>query len=82
MVDVLIRGVPEEIVEVFKLRAREHNLSLQGELRQLLIDSAAAETPVNGAALAREVREHIERRRGSAFGDDSAEMVGADRDSQ
>lgn len=81
MADVLIRGVPEETVEVLKRRAREHNRSLQGELRELLIASAAEER-LDGAALAREVRRRIEEDRGVPFEDDSANIVRADRDSR
>lgn len=81
MADVLIRGVPEETVEVLKRRAREHNRSLQGELRELLVASASEEW-LDGAALAREVRRRIEEDRGAPFEDDSADIVRADRDSR
>lgn len=79
MADVLIRGVPEEVVEAFKRRARAHNRSLQGELRELLIRDAAGEA-VDGAALARRVRERIAADLGGPLADDSVDLVRADRD--
>ncbi|MDQ3636707.1 MAG: Arc family DNA-binding protein [Actinomycetota bacterium] len=81
MTDVLIRGVPEEVVEALKRRARAHNRSLQGELRELLIESSGeGATGVDGAALARRVRERIEAERGAILEDDSADIVRADRE--
>lgn len=82
MTDVLIRGVPEETVEALKRRARSRNRSLQGELREVLIEVAAGETRPDGAALARRVRERIEKDRGGIFDDDSADIVRADRDAR
>ena len=81
MTDVLIRGVPEEVLDRLKRRAAAHNRSLQGELRELLIRSAE-EAVVDGAALAREVRERIAERRGGPFDTDSADLIRADRDSR
>lgn len=81
MVDVLIRGVPEETVSALKRRARAHNRSLQGELRGVLI-STAEQGQVDGAALARRVRDRIAKERGSALDGDSTELVRADRDSR
>lgn len=80
--DVLIRGVPEEVVEALKRRARAHNRSLQGELRELLIESAGEGAGLDGAALARRVRERIEKERGMIFEDDSADIVRADREAR
>ncbi len=81
MTDVLIRGVPEEVVEALKRRARAHNRSLQGELRELLIESAGeGAAGLDGAALARWVRERIEAKRGVILEDDSADIVRADRE--
>lgn len=79
LVDVLIRGVPEETMAALKRRAR--NRSLQGELRGLLI-SSAGQGQVDGAALARRVRKRIEEERGSALDGDSTEIARADRDSR
>jgi plasmid stability protein len=81
MADVLIRGVPEKTVEALKRRAREHNRSLQGELRELLIASVSEER-FDGATLALEVRRRIEEDRGAPFEDDSADIVRADRESR
>jgi len=79
--DVLIRGVPEEVVEALKRRARAHNRSLQGELRELLIESSGeGAAGLDGAALARRVRERIEAERGAILEDDSADIVRADRE--
>lgn len=78
--DVLIRGVPEEVVEALKRRARAHNRSLQGELRELLIESSGEGAGFDGAALARRVRERIEAERGAILEDDSADIVRADRE--
>lgn len=80
MTDVLVRGVPEDVVEALKKRAREHNRSLQGELRELLVRSAGG-TNVNAVLLAKEVRQHIEKERG-VLEDDSANIVRADRDAR
>jgi len=82
VVDVLIRGIPEEIVEVLKRRARAHNRSLQGELKELLIESATGGAGLEGATLARRVRKRIEADRGAPFEDDSTDIVRADRDSR
>jgi plasmid stability protein len=81
MTDVLIRGVPEEVLDRLKRRAAAHNRSLQGELRELLI-RCAEEAVVDGAALAREVRERIAERRGGPFDTDSADLIRTDRDSR
>ncbi len=81
MTDVLIRGVPEDVLDRLKRRAAAHNRSLQGELRELLIRSAE-EAVVDGAALAREVRERIAERRGDPFDADSTDLIRADRDSR
>ena len=81
MTDVLIRGVPEDVLDRLKRRAAAHNRSLQGELRELLIRSAE-EAVVDGAALAREVRERIAERRGAPFDTDSTDLIRADRDSR
>lgn len=75
----MIRGVPEEVVEALKRRARARNRSLQGELRELLIRDVAR-APVDGAALAWRVRERILADRGSPLPDDSVDLVRADRD--
>ncbi len=81
--DVLIRGVPEEVVEALKRRARAHNRSLQGELRELLIESSGeGAAGLDGAALARRVRERIEAERGATLEDDSADIVRADREAR
>ena len=82
MTDVLIRGVPEEVVEALKRRARARHRSLQGELRELLIESAGETTRLDGAALARRVRERIEAERGAILDDDSAGLVRADREAR
>lgn len=82
MVDVLIRGVPEEVVKVLKRRARAHNRSLQGELKELLIENATGGAEIDGSTLARRVRERIEAERGAPFEDDSTDIVRADRDSR
>ena len=81
MTDVLIRGVPEDVLDRLKRRAAAHNRSLQGELRELLIRSAE-EAVVDGAALARAVRERIAERRGGLFDTDSTDLIRADRDSR
>lgn len=82
MVDVLIRGVPEETVKALKRRAQARNRSLQGELKELLIKSATGGAEVDGSTLARRVRERIEADRGAPFEDDSTDIVRADRNSR
>ena len=39
MATVTIRNLDDEVVEKLKLRAKEHNRSLEAELRQLLKDA-------------------------------------------
>lgn len=80
MTDVLIRGVPEETVEILKRRAKARNRSLQGELRALLEESAVGEPSVDGVDLARRVRRRIERERGGPLEGDSADMIRDARD--
>lgn len=40
MATVTIRNLDDDVVEKLKLRAKEHNRSLEAELRQLLSDAA------------------------------------------
>lgn len=80
MTDVLIRGIPEDVVEALKKRAQEHNRSLQGELRELLVRSAGG-AEIDAAALAREVRRRIEQEKG-VFEDDSTDILRTDRDAR
>lgn len=38
-----IRDLPEDVVDALKRRAKRHNRSLQGELRQILVTEASKE---------------------------------------
>lgn len=50
MKDVLLRGLPEDVVEKLKKRAEKNNRSLQAELREILereADKESIDTSIN-----------------------------------
>ena len=81
MAQILVRGIPEDIMMAFKERARRHGRSQEQEAR-LLIEEAALEPETwerfdeFSARMLRELR-----RRGDDYGDSTAE-IRADRDSR
>ena len=64
MPDLLIRNVPEEIVNVLKKKAANNRHSLQQELLQI-IEAAAQEDHIKNADYATMVREQLQ-----AYGND------------
>ena len=78
MPDVLIRDVPEDVLETLKRRAAQRHRSLQGELMTLL-EGAAAETGAKSPAeLADEVRRRLASS-GRTF-TDSTPLIREDRE--
>ncbi len=79
MTDVRIRNVDPWVLESFRLRAREHGNSLEGELRELLRQEAMRPK--------RELADELHRMRGElrekygAFSD-SAALIREDRDAR
>ncbi len=82
MTDVLIRGVSDEVLEKLKRRAAENNRSLQGELKEILSESARREarSGVDAVELARRVKEKIAARNGGPFETDSTDIIREYRD--
>jgi plasmid stability protein len=78
MTDVLVRNVPEDILDRLKQRADEHHRSLQGELLTILEEAARARlSPDEHLRLADELRERLARS-GRVFRD-SVEDLREDR---
>ena len=78
MPDVLIRDVPDGVIEALKRRARSHHRSLQGELLSLLEEATAENAERSPAAIAARVREALAARGGTFT--DSTPMVREDRE--
>jgi plasmid stability protein len=75
MANVLIRDIPDEVVEELKQRAKAHNRPLQRELRGILLETARH--PVGDIAQrAAEIRLKLSGDRRSFT--DSAELLRAD----
>ena len=75
MPNILIRDVPAKTVEHLKARAKRHNRSLQGEVKQLIEESVI---PVTSAALSRAMK--IRASFGKKIFSDSVELIREDRD--
>ena len=84
MTDVLIRGMPDEVLERLKRRAAANNRSLQGELKEILTSSSHEESrrEVDAVELARKVKEKIAARYGGPFEMDSTDLIREYRDSR
>lgn len=76
--DVLIRNVPEPVLDELKRRARQHRRSLQQELLSVLEDAAAEAPRPTPAELAATIRARLAQS-GRRFGD-SAELLREDRE--
>jgi len=76
MPDLLIRNVPEEIVNVLKKKAANNRHSLQQELLQI-VEAAAQEDHIKNADYATMVREQLQAY-GSDF-TDSTNSIRTDR---
>lgn len=77
MTDVLIRDVPEPILDALKRRSEQHRRSLQQELLTILEDAVAGVPSQSAADLAALIRERLAATR-MTFSD-SAELVREDR---
>jgi plasmid stability protein len=77
MANVLIRDIPDDVVETLKQRAKSRNRPLQGELRGILLE--AARRPCGDIVQrAAEIRLKLSGERRSFS--DSAELLREDRD--
>ena len=77
MANVLIRNIPDDVVEELKQRAKSHNRPLQRELRGILLETARR--PFGDIAQrAAEIRLKLSGERWSFT--DSAELLREDRD--
>lgn len=77
MADVLVRGVPREVLAILKKKAAENRRSLQQELLLILEDAAKIDSSVAVEAAAK-VRERL-----SGYGktfSDSTEQIREDRE--
>jgi len=75
MADVLIRGVPQDVVEKLKARASDNKRSLQQELL-LVLQDAVTPRVLRGIELADRIRESLAD---SSYGD-STELIREDRE--
>jgi len=75
MPNILIRDVSTKTVEHLKARAKRHNRSLQGEVKQLIEESVK---PSLATALSR--AKNIRASFGKKIYSDSAELIREDRD--
>ncbi len=84
MTDVLVRGVPDEVLERLKKRAASHNRSLQGELKEILTRTSREEPrrEVDAVEAARRIKEKIAARHGGPFETDSTDIIREYRDSR
>lgn len=73
MPDLLIRNVPEEIVNVLKKKASNNRHSLQQELLQI-VEAAAQEDHIKNADYATMVREQLQ-----AYGNDFTDSTNSIR---
>lgn len=76
MAKVLVRDLDPAVVERLKARAREHDRSLQKELKAILEEAAAKPSWAEARADAERVRQMLAGRRFS----DSTELVREDRE--
>ena len=76
MANVLVRNVPDEVIEELKHQARLHNHPLQQELRQILVNSAR-QPHADVVQRAVEIRRKLARKKREHS--DSAELLREDR---
>ena len=77
MPDVLVRDVPDDVLEALKRRAAEHRRSLQQELLRILETTAREPTRQMAIQAAATIRERLARS-GRTFSD-SADLLREDR---
>ena len=75
MANVLVRNVPDDVIEQLKEQAKRHNRPLQQELRQILVGSAR-QPQADVARRAAEIRRKLARKRKDYA--DSAELLRKD----
>lgn len=74
MGQILIRGIPEDVMRAFKARAKRHGRSQEQEARMLIEEAAReSESWERFAEFAERMREEL-RRRGGDWGD-STEII-------
>lgn len=78
MVDILIRDVPQEIVDILKRKASKNRRSLQQELL-LLLEKAASQENSKAIELAMQIRERLAAYGGRTFSDSSG-LIREDRE--
>lgn len=78
MAQVLIRDLDPAVIEALKRRAKEHNRSLQGELKTIL-EEAARESQRKGIDLFLEQVQEIRKRTAGKHHTDAAQLVREDR---
>jgi len=78
-VNISIKNVPEEKVEILKRRAKNNHRSLQGEL-MAIIDQAVAEPPKKPITIG-EIGAYV-RSFGVTTKDEAVRMIREDRDSR
>ena len=78
MSDLLLRDIPDSVIEVLTRRAQKHGRTLQQELRVLLALAALEPEGLNSAQVAETARASLARS-GRDFGD-SVDDLRADRE--
>jgi plasmid stability protein len=82
MAQIVVRGIAEEVMRLFKQRAKKQGKSAEQAVREL-IEEAARKTEVEGDWFERTIAfsERMHRKYGDQ-GIDSAELIREDRDSR
>jgi antitoxin FitA len=78
MPNLLVRDVPEHVVETLKLRAANHRRSLQMEMLEILEQASEQPTTSTAAEAATAIRKRLAEK-GVHF-EDSAPLIRADRE--
>jgi plasmid stability protein len=78
MPDVLVRNVPDPVLDAVKRRARQHRRSLQQELLSILEDVSVESLRPSPAEVAAAIRERLARS-GRVFSD-STPLIREDRE--
>jgi len=76
MAQLLVRDIDPQTINRLKLRAKQHNRSLQGEAKLILEEAAQKMTMEEFKARAKRIRESFKGRRFS----DSVKLIREDRD--
>jgi plasmid stability protein len=79
MSDILVRGLPPEVVETLKVRAKRNNRSLQAEVRDILQSAAGPGLSHERVKAFLRVTDEIRRRSGPQS-TDSVELIRQERD--